>query len=136
MIFDKLNIIRDLFTLIVELLSMINCCGRKTWITTEITVNFDKWHDELLTKLDENSVNHWKVQLWKELPNTNFALQLSNLFDYPKLCRENELLYLFFLQSVPLKFKPRLLIEIGLYLTPRQGEQWGHLLSPRFWQIS
>ena len=30
MIFDKLNIIRDLFILIVELLSMINCCGRKT----------------------------------------------------------------------------------------------------------
>ena len=34
---------------------------KKNLKTTEITVNFDKWHDELLTKLDENGVNRWKL---------------------------------------------------------------------------
>ena len=50
----------------------------------EITVNFDKWHDELLTKLDENGVNHWMLPFWKELPKTNFAFKLRLSKTFPR----------------------------------------------------
>ena len=100
-----------------------NYCQITWWITNK---TWRKWCQSLNASiLEKNTQNKFCLQTKQFFLNTKTFPRtwIASVF--------------FFLQPVPLKFKPWLLIEISLYPIPGQGEQGGHkchlLPPPQIW---